>query len=195
MEYRLNTPVTKEQLSVLRAGDRVLLSGVVYTARDAAHQRMMERLDRGEALPFELEGSAIYYVGPTPERPGQVIGSAGPTTSGRMDKFSPRLLDLGQPVMIGKGARSREVKEAIVRNGAVYLAAMGGAGAVMSASVDSAGVVCWEDLGCEAVRRLHVTDMPLTVVIDSLGNDLYESGPAAYLESVERMENQCEKSH
>lgn len=185
MEYRLNTPVTKEQLSVLRAGDRVLLSGVVYTARDAAHQRMMERLDRGEALPFELEGSAIYYVGPTPERPGQVIGSAGPTTSGRMDKFSPRLLDLDQPVMIGKGARSREVKEAIVRNGAVYLAAMGGAGAVMSASVDSAGVVCWEDLGCEAVRRLHVTDMPLTVVIDSLGNDLYESGPEAYLKSLE----------
>lgn len=185
MEYRLNTPVTKEQLSVLRAGDRVLLSGVVYTARDAAHQRMMERLDRGETLPFELEGSAIYYVGPTPERPGQVIGSAGPTTSGRMDKFSPRLLDLGQPVMIGKGARSREVKEAIVRNGAVYLAAMGGAGAVMSASVDSAGVVCWEDLGCEAVRRLHVTDMPLTVVIDSLGNDLYESGPEAYLKSLE----------
>ena len=185
MEYRLNTPVTKEQLSVLRAGDRVLLSGVVYTARDAAHQRMMERLDRGETLPFELEGSAIYYVGPTPERPGQVIGSAGPTTSGRMNKFSPRLLDLGQPVMIGKGARSREVKEAIVRNGAVYLAAMGGAGAVMSASVDSAGVVCWEDLGCEAVRRLHVTDMPLTVVIDSLGNDLYESGPEAYLKSLE----------
>ena len=185
MEYRLNTPVSKEELSVLRAGDRVLLSGVVYTARDAAHQRMMERLDRGEALPFELEGSAIYYVGPTPERPGQVIGSAGPTTSGRMDKFSPHLLDLGQPVMIGKGARSREVKEAIVRNGAVYLAAMGGAGAVMSASVDSAGVVCWEDLGCEAVRRLHVTDMPLTVVIDSLGNDLYESGPEAYLKSLE----------
>ena len=185
MEYRLNTPVSKEELSVLRAGDRVLLSGVVYTARDAAHQRMMERLDRGEALPFELQGSAIYYVGPTPERPGQVIGSAGPTTSGRMDKFSPRLLDLGQPVMIGKGARSREVKEAIVRNGAVYLAAMGGAGAVMSASVDSAGVVCWEDLGCEAVRRLHVTDMPLTVVIDSLGNDLYESGPEAYLKSLE----------
>lgn len=185
MEYRLNTPVTKEELSVLRAGDRVLLSGTVYTARDAAHQRMMERLDRGEALPFALEGSAIYYVGPTPERPGQVIGSAGPTTSGRMDKFSPRLLDLGQPVMIGKGARSREVKEAIVRNGAVYLAAMGGAGAVMSASVDSADVVCWEDLGCEAVRRLHVTDMPLTVVIDSQGNDLYESGPEAYLKSLE----------
>ena len=191
MEYRLNTPVTKEELSVLRAGDRVLLSGTVYTARDAAHQRMMERLDRGEALPFALEGSAIYYVGPTPERPGQVIGSAGPTTSGRMDKFSPRLLDLGQPVMIGKGARSREVKEAIVRNGAVYLAAMGGAGAVMSASVDSAGVVCWEDLGCEAVRRLHVTDMPLTVVIDSLGNDLYESGPEAYLKSLES-ENETE---
>ena len=189
MEYRLKTPLKKEELSVLRAGDRVLLSGTVYTARDAAHQRMMERLDRGEELPFALEGSAIYYVGPTPERPGQVIGSAGPTTSGRMDKLSPRLLDLGQPVMIGKGARSREVKEAIVRNGAVYLAAMGGAGAVMSASVDSARVVCWEDLGCEAVRQLHVTDMPLTVVIDSLGNDLYETGPEAYLESVERMED------
>ena len=187
MEYRLTTPCTAADLAPLRAGDTVFLSGVVYTARDQAHRRMMEALDRGEALPFPLEGSAIYYVGPTPERPGQVIGSAGPTTSGRMDKFSPRLLDLGQPVMIGKGARSREVKEAIVRNGAVYLAAMGGAGAVMSASVDSADVVCWEDLGCEAVRRLHVTDMPLTVVIDSLGNDLYESGPAAYLESVERM--------
>lgn len=188
MEHRINTPIRKEVLSALRAGDRVLLSGTVYTARDAAHQRMMERLDRGEALPFELEGSAIYYVGPTPERPGQVIGSAGPTTSGRMDKFSPRLLDLGQPVMIGKGARNKEVKAAIVRNGAVYLAAMGGAGAVMSASVDFVKVICWEDLGCEAVRELHVTDMPLTVVIDSLGNDLYESGPAAYLKSIEANE-------
>ena len=188
MEHRINTPIRKEVLSALRAGDRVLLSGTVYTARDAAHQRMMERLDRGEALPFELEGSAIYYVGPTPERPGQVIGSAGPTTSGRMDKFSPRLLDLGQPVMIGKGARNKEVKAAIVRNGAVYLAAMGGAGAVMSASVDFVKVICWEDLGCEAVRELYVTDMPLTVVIDSLGNDLYESGPAAYLKSIEANE-------
>ena len=188
MEHRINTPIRKEVLSALRAGDRVLLSGTVYTARDAAHQRMMERLDRGEALPFELEGSAIYYVGPTPERPGQVIGSAGPTTSGRMDKFSPRLLDLGQPVMIGKGARNKEVKAAIVRNGAVYLAAMGGAGAVMSASVDFVKVICWEDLGCESVRELHVTDMPLTVVIDSLGNDLYESGPAAYLKSIEANE-------
>ena len=188
MEYRLETPVTKEALSVLRAGDRVLLSGVVYTARDAAHQRMMERLNRGEPLPFALEGSAIYYVGPTPEPPGQVIGSAGPTTSGRMDKFSPRLLDLGQAVMIGKGARNDEVKAAIVRNGAVYLAAMGGAGAVMGACVDSARVICWEDLGCEAVRELHVTDMPLTVVIDSLGNDLYESGPVAYLKSLKSEE-------
>ena len=188
MEHRINTPIRKEVLSALRAGDRVLLSGTVYTARDAAHQRMMEQLDRGEALPFELEGSAIYYVGPTPERPGQVIGSAGPTTSGRMDKFSPRLLDLGQPVMIGQGARNKEVKAAIVRNGAMDLAAMGGAGAVMSASVDFVKVICWEDLGCEAVRELHVTDMPLTVVIDSLGNDLYESGPAAYLKSIEANE-------
>ncbi len=184
MEYKINIPVTKETLSVLRAGDRVLLSGTVYTARDAAHQRIMERLDKGEALPFALEGSAIYYVGPTPEQPGQVIGSAGPTTAGRMDKFSPRLLDLGQPVMIGKGARNAEVKEAIVRNGAVYLAAMGGAGAVMSACVNSVKVICWEDLGCEAVRELQVTDMPLTVVIDSQGNDLYQTGPAAYLDQI-----------
>ena len=184
MEYRLRTPLSREELSKLRAGDMVYLSGEIYTARDAAHNRMMECLDRGEPLPFEIKDSAVYYVGPTPEPPGRAIGSAGPTTSGRMDAYSPRLLDLGQSVMIGKGMRSKDVVDAIVRNGAVYLAAMGGAGALMSACVKSAELICWEDLGCEAVRRLEVEDMPLTVAIDSLGGNIYESGPAAYLESM-----------
>jgi len=185
MQYRLTTPVTREDLAPLRAGDMVLLSGTVYTARDAAHKRMMELLDKGEPLPFPVEGSALYYVGPTPERPGEVIGSAGPTTSGRMDAYAPRLLDLGQAVMIGKGARSRAVKESVVKNGAVYLAALGGAGALISACVRELEVICWEDLGCEAVRRLEVADMPLTVILDAHGGDLYESGPAAYLNSLQ----------
>ena len=185
MQYKLTTPVKRENLAPLRAGDTVLLSGTVYTARDAAHQRMMELLDRGEPLPFPVEGSALYYVGPTPERPGEVIGSAGPTTSGRMDAYSPRLLDLGQAIMIGKGARNQAVKEAVVRNGAVYLAALGGAGALMAASVRELEIICWEDLGCEAVRKLEVENFPLTVILDSHGGDLYESGPAAYLASLE----------
>ena len=184
MEYRLTTPCTAQDLAPLKAGDTVLLSGVVYTARDQAHKRMMELLDAGEALPFPVEGSAVYYVGPTPERPGQIIGSAGPTTSGRMDAYSPRLLDLGQAIMIGKGARNQAVKEAVVRSGAVYLAALGGAGALMAASVEELEVICWEDLGCEAVRRLTVRDLPLTVILDAHGGDLYESGPAAYLSSL-----------
>ena len=184
MEHKLTTPVTPADLSPLRAGDTVLLSGTVYTARDAAHQRMMELLDRGEPLPFPIKGSALYYVGPTPERPGQVIGSAGPTTSGRMDAYSPRLLDLGQAIMIGKGARNQAVKDAVIRNGAVYLAALGGAGALMSASVKELEVICWEDLGCEAVRRLEVRDFPLTVILDSHGGNLYETGPEAYLSSI-----------
>ncbi len=184
MEYRLKTPVSWEELAKLRAGDMVYLSGEIYTARDAAHKRMTECLDRGEPLPFEIKDSAVYYVGPTPEPPGRAIGSAGPTTSGRMDAYSPRLLDLGQSIMIGKGMRSREVIDAMVRNGAVYLAAMGGAGALMSACIKSCKLICWEDLGCEAVRRLTVEDMPLTVAIDSLGGNIYESGPAAYLESL-----------
>ena len=183
MLHRLNTPVKREELAPLRAGDTVLLSGTVYTARDAAHLRMMEALDAGQPLPFPVEGSALYYVGPTPERPGQVIGSAGPTTSGRMDAYSHRLLDLGQAIMIGKGARNQAVKEAVVRSGAVYLAALGGAGALMAASVEELEVICWEDLGCEAVRRLTVRDLPLTVVLDTHGGDLYESGPAAWLAS------------
>ena len=170
MEYRLTTPCTAEDLAPLKAGDTVLLSGVVYTARDQAHRRMTEALEKGEPLPFDLTGSAIYYVGPTPERPGQVIGSAGPTTSGRMDAMSPRLLDLA-------------VKAAVVRNGAVYLAALGGAGALMAKSVQTLEVIAWPDLGCEAVRRLIVKDMPLTVILDAHGGDLYQSGPAAYLEA------------
>lgn len=185
MQHKLTTPVTREDMAPLKAGDTVLLSGVVYTARDAAHKRMMELLDKGEPLPFPVEGSALYYVGPTPERPGEVIGSAGPTTSGRMDAYSPRLLDLGQAIMIGKGARNQAVKDAVVRNGAVYLAALGGAGALMAASVKKLEIICWEDLGCEAVRRLEVEDMPLTVILDPHGGDLYQSGPAAYLASLE----------
>ncbi len=184
MQYQLTTPVTREDLAPLRAGDTVLLSGTVYTARDAAHQRMMELLDKGEPLPFPVKGSALYYVGPTPERPGEVIGSAGPTTSGRMDAYSPRLLDLGQAIMIGKGARNQAVKEAVVRNGAVYLAALGGAGALMAASVKNLEIICWEDLGCEAVRKLEVENFPLTVILDPQGGNLYESGPAAYLASL-----------
>ena len=184
MQYQLTTPVTREDLAPLRAGDTVLLSGTVYTARDAAHQRMMELLDKGEPLPFPVKGSALYYVGPTPERPGEVIGSAGPTTSGRMDAYSPRLLDLGQAIMIGKGARNQAVKEAVVRNGAVYLAALGGAGALMAASVKNLEIICWEDLGCEAVRKLEVENFPLTVILDPQGGNLYESCPAAYLASL-----------
>jgi len=184
MEYRLKTPVTAEELKALRAGDTVLLSGAVYTSRDAGHKRLFELLDRGGELPYALEGSAVYYVGPTPERPGTVIGSAGPTTSGRMDSYSPRLLELGQKIMIGKGPRSEAVKKAIAENGAVYLGAVGGAGALMAACVKSARLICWEDLGCEALRELWVEDMPLTVIIDSEGNDLYELGPRAYLESI-----------
>ena len=183
MEYKLTTPVTKEDLAQLRAGDTVILSGTVYTARDAAHKRMIEALDAGQALPFDLEGSAIYYVGPTPEKPNQVIGSAGPTTAGRMDAYSPRLLDLGNKIMIGKGKRDAAVKEAVVRNGAVYLAAIGGAGALMAQSVKSLEIIAWPDLGCEAVRRLQVENFPLTVILDPQGGDLYQTGPEAYLAS------------
>lgn len=180
MEHRITVPCKREDLARLRAGDTVLLSGTVYTARDAAHKRMMEALDAGQSLPFPIEGSAIYYVGPTPEQPGQVIGSAGPTTSGRMDAYSPRLLRLGNLVMIGKGQRSEEVKLAAIEVGAVYLAALGGAGALMARCVKSLEIIAWEDLGCEAVRKLTVENMPLTVILDPLGNDLYRSGPEAY---------------
>lgn len=181
MQYILQTPLERDTLAPLRAGDTVLLSGVVYTARDAAHARMAELLDQGKPLPFDLRGAAIYYVGPTPERPGCAIGAAGPTTAGRMDAYTPRLLDLGLACMIGKGKRSEAVKQSVVKNGAVYLAAIGGAGALMAGSVQSCEVIAWPDLGCEAVRRLVVKEMPLTVLLDAHGGDLYASGPAAYL--------------
>ncbi|MCI6184934.1 MAG: Fe-S-containing hydro-lyase [Clostridiales bacterium] len=184
MEYKISVPASEQELKKLKAGDSVLLSGTVYTARDAAHKRICECLDRGERPPFDLNGSAVYYVGPTPEHDGCCIGSAGPTTSGRMDTYSPRLLDAGLKIMIGKGNRSDEVVRSMIRNGAVYLAAIGGAGALMAASIEEAELVCWEDLGCEAVRRLTVKDMPLTVAIDSEGNDLYRLGRAQYLKEV-----------
>lgn len=186
MEYRISAPACVQELRKLKAGDSVLLSGTVYSARDAAHKRICECLDRGEKPPFDLNGSAVYYVGPTPEHDGCCIGSAGPTTSGRMDDYSPRLLDAGLKIMIGKGNRSKDVVRSMVQNGAVYLAAIGGAGALMAASIEEAELVCWEDLGCEAVRRLKVKDMPLTVAIDSEGNDLYKLGRAQYLKEVEK---------
>lgn len=182
MEYKLTMP--DGDVSHLRSGDTVLLSGVIYTARDAAHGRLVDLIDKGAALPFPLEGAGIYYVGPTPNPPGDVIGSAGPTTSGRMDSYAPKLLDLGLSVMIGKGSRNKAVKEAVLRNKAVYLGALGGAGALMADGIQEVELVCWEDLGCEAVRKLTVTDLPLTVILDSHGGDLYQEGPQAYLDSL-----------
>ena len=181
----MSFPADRAELSKLRAGDKLTVSGTIYTARDAAHKRLTELIASGEELPLDIRGAAIYYAGPTPEKPGQVIGSCGPTTSGRMVAYAPGLLDRGLAVMIGKGDRNAAVIDAIVRNGAVYLAAMGGAGALMGSCVKAARIVCYEDLGCEAIRELKVENMPLTVVIDSQGNDLYKSGPEAYLKSLE----------
>ena len=175
--HRLETPLTKEVVRTLHAGDTVLLSGTIYTARDAAHKRMMERLDQGEALPFDIRDAVIFYVGPTPAPPGRVIGSAGPTTSGRMDAYAPRLMAEGLTGMIGKGLRTDEVVHAMQEFTAVYFAATGGAGALMSSRILEAEVIAWEDLGTEAVRRLKVQDMPLTVVIDCEGHDLYKEAP------------------
>ena len=183
MEYRIREPFTKEKLEPLRAGDTVFLTGTIYTARDAAHKRLVEMIENREPLPFEVKDAVIYYVGPTPEKPGNPIGAAGPTTSYRMDAYAPTLLDLGETAMIGKGQRSQEVKDAAIRNGAVYFAAIGGAGALMAQKVKSAEIVAFEDLGPEAVRRLQVEDFPVTVVLDSAGGDLYQEGRAAYLES------------
>lgn len=170
---KLQTPITKSKLASLHAGDRVTLTGTIYTARDAAHKRMTEMIDRGEKLPFEIKDAIIYYTGPTPAPPGRVIGSAGPTTSYRMDAYAPRFLDLGQGAMIGKGPRSEEVTEAMTRNGAVYFAAVGGAGALMAKCIISSEVIAFEDLGAEAVRKLQVVDMPLIVATDSRGRDFY----------------------
>lgn len=177
---RLESGSIRQALGELRAGDRVLLSGVIYTARDAAHKRFFELLDRGESLPIPLRDAVIYYAGPTPGQQGMAVGACGPTTSGRMDAFAPRLLDLGLAAMIGKGERSPAVGEAIVRNGAAYFAAVGGAGALIARCIRSAEVVAFEDLGCESVKKMVVEDLPLTVAIDARGNDLYRIGREQY---------------
>jgi len=164
----------------LRAGDQVMITGVIYTARDAAHERMLETLEKGGKLPFEIRGQILYYVGPSPAKPGQVIGSAGPTTSGRMDVYSPRLIEEGLKGMIGKGSRSMAVKEAIRKHKAVYLAAIGGAGALIARSIKKAEVIAYEDLGAEAIQRLEVENFPATVINDIYGGDLYQEGRARY---------------
>lgn len=181
---KLTLPLTREGARALRAGDSCLLSGVIYTARDAAHKRLCDTLDRGEELPIDLKDATIYFVGPTPAKPDQVIGSAGPTTSYRMDAYSPRLIALGQTGMIGKGKRNEEVIEAMKTHGAVYLGAIGGCGALLSRRIKSCEVIAYPDLGPEAIHRLVVEDFPAIVVIDSYGNNLYESGREAYLKSV-----------
>ena len=197
MEKHINAPFDKEQVKDLKAGDYVYISGTIYSARDAAHKRMYDAILASEysdadgktlyekgVIPFDLTNNVIYYLGPTPAKEGQVIGSAGPTTSYRMDAYAPRLLDLGQLAMIGKGQRSDEVMDAVVRNGAVYFAAIGGAAALMAGCVKSAEVIAFDDLGAEAVRKLYVEDLPVTVVLDSAGGNLYKEGQQAYLESA-----------
>lgn len=174
MEKYIHAPLNAETTGSLRAGDFVYITGTIYTARDAAHKRMSETLKEGGILPIELKNNIIYYLGPSPAREGRPIGSAGPTTSGRMDKYTPALLDLGLKGMIGKGRRSAEVKDAVVRNGCVYFAAIGGAGALLSKAITAAEVIAYEDLGTEAVRKLEVVNFPVIVVMDALGNDLYE---------------------
>ncbi|MCL0037137.1 Fe-S-containing hydro-lyase [Dehalococcoidia bacterium] len=180
MALDIRLPLHAEVIEKLRAGDQVLMSGTVYSARDAAHKRLVEALDRGEKLPFEIEGQTIYYMGPSPPRPGRVIGSAGPTTSGRMDVYAPRLMEVGLKGMIGKGSRSQEVKDAMRRYKAVYFAAIGGAGALIAKSIRKVEVVAYDDLGAEALRRLEVEDFPATVINDIYGGDLYQEGKARW---------------
>lgn len=181
MEKRITTPLTLEKTRDLRCGDNVLISGTIYTGRDAAHKRLVELLAQGRDLPLDVKDAIIYYVGPAPAQPGKVIGSAGPTTSYRMDAYAPALLDIGLKGMIGKGKRSPEVIEAMKRNGAVYFGAIGGAGALLAKCIKKAEVIAYEDLGAEAVRRLEVEDLPAVVIIDSQGNNLYEQGRSEYL--------------
>ena len=180
MDQYINAPFGEEVTETLKAGDYVYISGTIYTARDAAHKRMAEALSRGEALPFDIKDQVIYYMGPAPAREGQVIGSAGPTTASRMDKYAPELLDLGLKGMIGKGKRSKAVLDGVVRNKAVYLAAVGGAGALLSKCITSAEVIAYEDLGTEAIRKLTVKDFPAIVVADCEGHNLYETVVEAY---------------
>ena len=182
MERHITVPVAKEEIQDLRAGDYVYLTGVIYTARDAAHKRMDEALSEGKELPLDIKNQMIYYMGPSPAREGRPIGSAGPTTASRMDKYAPRLLNLGLGGMIGKGKRSQAVRDAIVRNKAVYFAAVGGAGALLSKCIKRADVIAYDDLGTEAIRRLEIEDLPAIVVIDSEGNNLYETAVKEYAE-------------
>ena len=173
-EYHLDLPLSEKDIEKLRAGDYVYLTGILYTARDAAHKRMTDALERGESLPVDLTGETLYYLGPTPARPGHIIGSAGPTTSSRMDAYTPALLDRGLKGMIGKGKRSPAVKEAIASHNAVYFAAVGGAGALLSKCITSAEIAAYEDLGTEAIRKLTVKELPVIVIVDKEGNDLYQ---------------------
>lgn len=180
MDKHINVPLDDSMAASLEAGDYVYLTGIIYTARDAAHKRMYETLEKGEQLPLEMQNNVIYYMGPSPARTGRPIGSAGPTTASRMDKYAPALLDLGLKGMIGKGKRTKAVKEAVMRNGAVYFAAVGGAGALLSRSILSSQVIAYDDLGTEAIRRLEVKDFPVIVVMDARGNDLYETAIRDY---------------
>ena len=184
MAIRVQTPLSREQARRLKSGDSVLLSGVIYTARDAAHKRLCELVEQGKELPLDVKDSVIYFVGPTPARPGQAIGSAGPTTAYRMDAYSPTMIAQGQTGMIGKGKRNAEVIAAMKEHGAVYFGAIGGCGALLSKCIKKAEVVAYDDLGAEAIRRLEVEDFPVIVIIDSEGNNLYETGRKAYLEST-----------
>lgn len=183
MEQYIKAPLDRETAKQLKAGDYVYITGTIYTARDAAHKRMYEVLEQGEPLPVEMEGNVIYYMGPSPAREGRPIGSAGPTTASRMDKYAPSLLDLGLVGMIGKGKRSQAVQEAIVRNGAVYFAAVGGAGALLAGSIRASEVIAYDDLGTEAIRKLEVENFPVIVVIDSEGRNLYETAIKEYCKS------------
>ena len=183
MNRQIRVPMTKGEAASLDAGDYVYLTGTIYTARDAAHKRMDAALDRGEELPFDIKGAVIYYMGPSPAREGRPIGSAGPTTASRMDSYTPRLLDMGMGAMIGKGKRSHEVSEAMIRNQSVYFAAIGGAGAILSKCILYSEVVAYEDLGTEAIRKLEVKELPVVVVIDSKGNNLYETASKEYCTS------------
>ena len=180
MDRKIQVPISKEDAKSLKAGDYVYLTGTMYTARDAAHKRMQEALDKGNELPFDVAGNVIYYMGPSPAREGRPIGSAGPTTASRMDKYTPRLLDMGLGAMIGKGKRSQAVIDAVIRNGSVYFAAIGGAGALLSQRILKSEVIAYDDLGAEAIRKLEIKDFPVVVVIDSEGNNLYETAILKY---------------
>ncbi len=184
MDRHLTVPFGEKEAKELKSGDYVYLTGIIYTARDAAHKRMFEALEQGKELPFDIRNNIIYYMGPSPAREGRPIGSAGPTTASRMDKYAPALLDLGQRGMIGKGKRTKAVLDAIVRNNAVYFAAVGGAGALLSKAIVSSEIIAYDDLGTEAVRKLEVKDFPVIVVIDSEGNNLYETAIEAYREEL-----------